>query len=241
MVVPPSSGGRCCARACTDVCEGHVAHPSSRSRQCPTRARAPLRRACGSSRTRRLCRPPPPHRRARSWPGRHQRRRRPPSVRPAPEPIRRTPAWNHDSSRSRHYILASGAGCGPLVCRGGLAVRRARCDRRVRHRRGHGEAQGVPTRPPATADDLRPRRGRRPRRRRPPQAQAGLTYDEVRTLIRAEIEHLEDKILAAPGQEIRLEGERRPTWCWRTTRLWRSCWGGPRRPASTSPTRTSTT
>ena len=76
----------------------------------------------------------------------------------------------------------------------------------------------------------------------PPEAQARLTYDEVRTLIRAEIEHLEDEgVLAAPGQEIRLEGERRPTSCWRTTRRWRSCWGGPRRPASTSPTRTFTT
>jgi hypothetical protein len=45
----------------------------------------------------------------------------------------------------------------------------------------------------------------------PPEAQARLTYDEVRMLIRAEIEHLEDEgILAAPGQEVRLEGGATP-------------------------------
>ena len=41
----------------------------------------------------------------------------------------------------------------------------------------------------------------------PAEAQARLTYDEVRTLICAEIEHLEAQgVLAAPGHEIQLEG-----------------------------------
>jgi hypothetical protein len=45
----------------------------------------------------------------------------------------------------------------------------------------------------------------------PAEAQARLTYDEVRTLIRAEIEHLEAQgVLAAPGREIELEGGATP-------------------------------
>ena len=41
----------------------------------------------------------------------------------------------------------------------------------------------------------------------PAEAQARMTYDEVRTLIRAEVDHLRAKgVLAAPGHEIDLEG-----------------------------------
>jgi hypothetical protein len=45
----------------------------------------------------------------------------------------------------------------------------------------------------------------------PAEAQARLTFDEVRTLIRAEIEHLEAQgVLAAPGHEIQLEAGATP-------------------------------
>ena len=41
----------------------------------------------------------------------------------------------------------------------------------------------------------------------PAEAQARLTYDEVRQLIRAEVDHLQAKgVLATPGREIELEG-----------------------------------
>jgi hypothetical protein len=45
----------------------------------------------------------------------------------------------------------------------------------------------------------------------PADAQARLTYDEVRTMIRAEVDHLRAKgVLAAPGQEITLEAGNTP-------------------------------
>jgi hypothetical protein len=45
----------------------------------------------------------------------------------------------------------------------------------------------------------------------PVAAQGRLTYDEVRTLIRAEIDHLQSKgLLAAPGREVELRGGATP-------------------------------
>jgi hypothetical protein len=45
----------------------------------------------------------------------------------------------------------------------------------------------------------------------PAEAQARLTYDEVRELIRAEVDHLQAKgVLATPGREIELEGGATP-------------------------------
>ena len=137
---------------------------------------------------------------ARPWPGPPWRRRTPRSVRcgasgTRPDERRRGTTTHHGHvTTSSHRAQAR-----PLVCRGGLAGR-ARCDRRVRHRRGHGGARGVPTRPPATADDLRLDEAvGHVADDLPPEAQARLTYDEVRTLIRAEIEHLEDEGILAAG------------------------------------------